>query len=130
MNYPNNGECALISDSNDETSVGVVGDASSDDSDNTDFEALFNNYIGRNGKTSREEAEEFIKENMLKEKKEEEENKKTLYDALLTFQDFIQNCQTEEDEEKEKRKKYLEEVLNKMWEELEEKEPDGGRDGY
>lgn len=112
--------------------LGGNNDTSSDDSSNTDFEALFLNYIyrGRSDKISREDAEEFIKENILKKKKEEEEKKKLLDRALEVFQNFIKSCQTKGDEEK--RKKYLEEALNKMQKEmgLEGKEPDGGLDGY
>ena len=111
--------------------LGGNNDTSSDDSSNTDFEALFFNYIyrGRSDKISKEDAEEFIKENILKKEKEEEK-KKILDRALSEFQIFIKGCQTEGD--KEKRKKYLEEALNKMQDEmdLEEKEPDEGRDGY
>lgn len=111
--------------------LGGNNDTSSDDSSNTDFEALFFNYIyrGRSDKISREGAEEFIKENILKKEKEEEK-KKTLECALEVFQNFIKSCQTKGDEEK--RKKYLEEALNKMQKEigLEGKEPDGGLDGY
>lgn len=113
--------------------LGGNNDTSSDDSSNTDFEVLFLNYIlyrGRSDKISREDAEEFIKENILKKEKEEEEKKKLLDRALEVFQNFIKSCQTKGDEEK--RKKYLEEALNKMQKEmgLEGKEPDGGLDGY
>lgn len=126
-----NGKHVPLGGNNDKISTSVADDTSSDDSNNTDYEALFGVYISWCDNSSVNEAEKFIKDNILKKEKEEEEKKKILYDALSAFQNFIKIFQTEEDEEK-KRKRDLEDALAKMKKEmgLEGKEPDKGRDDY